>query len=450
MKIREYIGDSAFFKTLLKIAVPMALANLLSSCMSIVDSVMVSSIGMVTAVGNAGNVIMLNDGILWGIVSGISIFTAQFYGAGQYENMSKCFGLSTGLVFLFSVFWTVVVGLKGEEILLFYLPDPEVVACSLIYLKIIVLSFFPAWFNFCVITMFRSMHETKFPFYVSTVNALLNILFNALFIYVFHMGIAGAALGTLAADTIISLFLIYVIKRERPVFYFGVKHMFHFSASFVKPIVLKTMPIVLNETLFGFGSSLFAKAYGLLGKNAMDAYYISQQAFNLFTFAIWGFGGAVSIILGSTLGSGDLEEAKRQSRYQIGAAFVLGSFLMVIMILFTKPFLLLYRIESTEVYSLTKGLMYVLSVKVFLRTFNYLLMSTLKAGGDSKILNLLDSGIMYGVGVTLSFASVYLGITSIVTVLAIAQAEQVVRLVFAVLRYRKGVWCKNLTTLVKE
>ena len=78
-----------------------------------------------------------------------------------------------------------------------------------------------------------------------------------------------------------------------------------------------------------------------------------------------------------------------------------------------------------------------------------MMMSTLKAGGDSRILNVLDSGIMYAVGVTLAFASVYAGIRSIVIVVLICQMEQVVRFFFAMVRYKKGYWVRNLTTLIE-
>ncbi|MBQ1507941.1 MAG: MATE family efflux transporter, partial [Erysipelotrichaceae bacterium] len=418
-------------------------------CMQIVDSVMVSSIGMVTAVGNAGNVTMLNDCLLWGILSGIAIFSAQFYGAKQYGNFARTFALSVVCILIASSLWTFVVYLKGEEILLFYLNDPEVVQYSLIYLKIIVLSFFPAWFNFCVITMYRSMRNTRFPFYISTGIALLNVLLNALFIYLFKWGIAGAAWGTFIADIIGSAFLIIVLIRTKPLFVTDLRDMLRFDKNFLLPILAKTAPIVLNETLYGFGSSLFAKAYGKLGTKPMDAYYISQQAFNLFTFALWGFGGAVSILVGTTLGAGELEKAKRESKYQLGAAFILGVILFALMVVLTPAFLSLYRIDDPWVYDTTRMLMYVLTLKVFLRCFNYMMMSTLKAGGDARILNILDSGIMYSVGVTSAFLTVAAGIDSIVLVLLICQIEQVVRLAFTMIRYKKGYWIRNLTTLVE-
>ena len=445
---KKYIGTKDFYQKLMRIALPLALSNLLSSCMSIVDSVMVSSIGMVTAVGNATNVMMLNDGILWGVVSGIAIFSSQFFGARQYENMNKSFGLSVLSTFLISGIFTLLIYSFGREILLFYLNDLELVEYSLIYLKISSLSLFPAWFNFCVITQYRSMHNTRFPFLISTGSALGNVILNYIFIFIMKLGIAGAALGSLLSNLTWSIVLIVTIFLTKPQFFYGIKHMFSFNLNFIKPIFSKTIPIVVNETFFGFGSSLFAKAYGQLGTSSMDAYYIANQAYNLFTFAIWGIGNAVAIIVGTTLGAGEIKQASRESYYHMSTSFIMGLSLMLIMILLAPTFLSFYSIQTIEAYELTRYLLYVLSLKVFMRAFNYMMFSVLKAGGDSSILNILDSGIMYLVGIPLAFGSVYFGIKSIVIVLLICQLEQVVRFFFTIMRYRKGYWLKNLTSLV--
>ena len=72
--VKDYFGDKEYYLKLFKIAIPLALTMLLQSCMQIVDSIMVPGIGMLTAVGNAGNILDLNGGLNWGIVSGIAIF----------------------------------------------------------------------------------------------------------------------------------------------------------------------------------------------------------------------------------------------------------------------------------------------------------------------------------------------------------------------------------------
>ena len=79
-----------------------------------------------------------------------------------------------------------------------------------------------------------------------------------------------------------------------------------------------------------------------------------------------------------------------------------------------------------------------------------MLFSTLKAGGDSKILNLYDSGFMYLIGLPLAFGCAWLGIRDIGLLLLIVQFEQLIRLIFTLKRYNTYVWAKDLTKLVKE
>ncbi|MBR2577668.1 MAG: MATE family efflux transporter, partial [Erysipelotrichaceae bacterium] len=376
-----YFGDKDYYRNLFRVAVPLALTMLLQSCMSIVDSIMVSSIGMVTAVGNAGNILQLNDGINWGIVSGIAIFAAQFYGAEQKENMSRTFGLCLLLMLGNALIWISAVYLFGEKILLFYLNDAELLKYSLIYIRIEILSLLPAAFYFSVSTLFRSEHNTRLPFVISTTGAVMNVILNYLFIYVFKIGIAGAAYGTLISTLVNAFIYAFIIFRTKADFFIPDK-MFDIHIGFIKPVILTMLPIIINETFFGLGMSLFNKAYGLLGTKAMDAVYVANQIFNMFTFAIWGFGSAVSVLVGATLGQGNIEKAKREAKYQLGSAFVLGTVLSVLMCLFAGVYLSFFHISDPATYNDARNILYVFALKTFIRSFTYMLFSTLKAGGD--------------------------------------------------------------------
>ena len=99
MKIREYIGDEDFYKKVIRIAFPCAMSQLLLNGRNIIASIMVSSIGMVTAIGNAHNILNLHNYLLWGIEACAALFGAQFFGAGQYKNMAKTQGVSIILSF---------------------------------------------------------------------------------------------------------------------------------------------------------------------------------------------------------------------------------------------------------------------------------------------------------------------------------------------------------------
>ena len=118
------------------------------------------------------------------------------------------------------------------------------------------------------------------------------------------------------------------------------------------------------------------------------------------------------------------------------------------MVLLSPFFLHLYHINDPVTYNACRGLLAISGFKAFLRVFTYVMFCTLKAGGDSRIYNLLDSGILYAVGIPIAFGGVYLGIQNIVLLVLLCQIEQVVRFVLTLKRYNSYKWANNLTRLV--
>ena len=370
MNLRQYIGDRDFYLKVLRIALPCALAQLLLSGRSIICSIMVSKIGMVTAVGNANNVVYLHDYLLWGLEAGAALFGAQFFGAGQYKNMAKTQGIFLSLSFLNALFWIIVVFTAGDKLLLFYLNDPSIMPYSWTYLKLVMVSLFFMCITTSIRCMYQSMHRTRVSFTISAFYVLCNILLNYLFIYVLNKGVAGAGMGVLFTEILICIGSILFVLYDKPVFACGLKEMFSFGSNFVTPFVKKVLPIAFNEMLFGFGQSLFNKAYGMLGSASMEAIYIGSEIFSMALFAVWGYGEAVSIITGTLLGEGRIEQAKEESRYHLGLSFLVGLTLWAFMVLFSPMFLSLYHISDPFVYDSATKLLAVYGFKAFLRVFS--------------------------------------------------------------------------------
>lgn len=449
--VRQYVGDKEFYQKTFRIAIPLALQVLLQGCMNIVDMMMVSSIGMVTAVGNTAQILILHDGISWGIIAGISMFASQFFGGKQETNLQKTFVLGLILGSTNALLWTLVALFFGETLLYFYLPDLEILKYSMIYLRIMLFYLIPFAVNNSFMTMYRSTHQTKVTLCISILGASTNVLLNYIFIFGLRLGIAGAAYGTVLAQLVTLTANISYAKYTKQIFIQNFRKSIKIDFHFVKPILVKMFPLIVNETFFGFGMSLFVKAFGMLGTQGMNAYYVANQIYNLFLFAINGYGSAVSILVGARLGSGNIQLAKEESKYQVGLGFVIGLVMVGAILVFAKPLVFLFGYSEGPIYTMAIGMLSAFAVKVLLRMFNFMMFSTLRAGGDTKVLNFLDSGIMYGVGLTLAFGSVMvLGIDNIVTVVWICQLEQFVRFIFTALRYRKFIWAKDLTKLVAE
>ena len=454
-KLTRYLGDKAFYQRTFQIAFPLALQQFLSSCMGIVGTIMVSRINMVTAVGTATQIDVLQSLVSYGIISGVSMFSAQFYGAKQEANLKRTFGLGLILSLINSLFWLMASALFGRTILQFYLNDSTILDYSMQYLRIAMFSMIPFAINNTFSALYRSTHQARFSLIVSIIGALSNILLNAIFIFGFSfipaLGVRGSALGTLISQCILTItYLIHAcVTRQR--FLGRFNEIFDLKWSFVKPILIKIFPLLINETLFGFGMTLFIKAFGEIGTQAMDAYYVANQIFNCFLFVVYGYGAAISVLVGTRLGQGRIELAIQEQNYYIGLSAVLSIFLVLFMIVLAQPMVGIFGLKDLVVSNLACLLVYVFAVKISMRLFNYMIFSTLKAGGDAKIIQFLDSGLMYLVGLPLAFVCVYLlNVRDIVVVLLLTQVEQLIRMVLGMLRLNRRLWAHDLTTLIQK
>ena len=102
--IRHYMGPKSFYKRACYIAIPLGLQQLVTSCMGIIDSLMVSWIGQVTAVGTAVQIETLCTSVSWACAAGVGIYSVQFFGAKDMLNLKRSFGLSLVLAIISGMF----------------------------------------------------------------------------------------------------------------------------------------------------------------------------------------------------------------------------------------------------------------------------------------------------------------------------------------------------------
>ena len=449
----KYVGPKSFYTETARIAVPLALQSALMSGQAMIDTIMVSWIGMVSAVGTAAQIDTLAAMINYGVIGGISMFASQFFGADDHRNMKRCTGLGLMLVLTNGILWWLLATFFGRQILTFYMKDPAVVENGLLYLSISRFSLLINGMNFCFSNMFRSTKQPHISLRASILTTCTNITFNWLLIFGIGpfpaMGVQGAALGTIIAQCVSGIVLIgYAIYSKQP-FIGRFSEMFAFDKAFLRPIAARIYPLIINESTFGFGQTLFVKAFGLLGKDAMDAYYVGNQIFNLLTFVIYGYGNSVQILLGSELGKGHIEKAKQECEYHIGLAFVLSCILVLFLVVFARPLVSLFGLQDPAVNAMAVTIVRVFAVKASMRLYNFPIFSILRSGGDAKVLQFLDSGLQWLIGLPCAFLCVsVLHMQNIALVLLITQLEQLVRLVLGMRRVKTYKWARDLTKLV--
>ena len=222
--------------------------------------------------------------------------------------------------------------------------------------------------------------------------------------------------------------------------------MFKVDMNFFAPVIRRILPTVVNEGLFGVGQTLFFKAFGMIGVHAVTSVAIADRISNLFFMVIWAIVSAVQSIIGNTLGENNLREAKKYADYFMGMGLIVSIVLGVLMVI-SSPVLinLLYANEGHLVKNAATMILFAYSIKIGLRLFNAIIFGMLRAGGDTKVLALLDSAILYTVGLPLAFLSVGVFKFDIVFTIVIIQIEQVIRIILAFKRYKSGAWLQNVT-----
>lgn len=451
--MKKYFAPFSFYKKAGSIAVPLALQSILSSSMGIVDSLMVSWIGMVSAVGTAAQLDTLAMTVAFGAISGTGIFCAQFFGAKDYRNLKRSFGLSLVLSFGIGLFFMLISSFFGTQIIKFYLNDSEIIKYGGMYLKILRFSFIPGAVSFAFSYVYRTIHNTKVPLFISILAMLTNVVFNYLLIFgkfgFPKLGVEGAAIATVMAQCLaVVVHIIFAIKTKQP-FIGSIKEMFSFDVKFVKSVMNRITPLIFNELMFGFGNTLFIKAFGSLGTKSMEAYYVGNKISEIFFFVVMGISNATAVMVGNSLGKGDIERAKEDGNYFIGMASVLAVISTIAIILFAGPMVSVFGLKDPLIFTNAVTIVRVFSIRISLRLFIVIVFASLRAGGDSKILTFLDSGIMWAVGLPLAFFAVnVLKIQEISLVFLFIQLEQLARLTLGLIRYKSGKWAINLTKTV--
>lgn len=454
-KIKEkYIGPRSFYERVAQIAIPLGLQQILNQAAGFVDTIMVSQINGVGAVAVATQLdtIMMNVG--FGINSGAGIYAAQFYGAEDYQSLKKIFGLKVMINTFNALLFFCLAMFFGQQILGFYSSDMEVVKIGLSYLSISCFAYIFSSLTNVYSFIYRAIQKTHIPMYIGMIVMAINVCLNYVFIFgkfgMPALGVAGAALATLiatASGTMIHI--VYAWMTHQP-FLGTPKEMFVQSADFVKPVIKRMFPLICNEAFFGFGMSLYVKAFGMLGKDALEIYKIGNTVSSFFFILAMGLNNATGLIIGAELGKQNMEKAKEYSNYFVLLAVIFAVVACSGVIVFAKPLVSLFGLKNPVIHQGAVTIVRLFAIRIGFRMFNVIIMASLRAGGDSLFLMFLDGGIMWTIGLPAAYIAILVfHVSSISHLFIIIQIEQLARLIIGMYRYKQGKWVKNLTTETK-
>ncbi|MCI9068943.1 MAG: MATE family efflux transporter, partial [Lachnospiraceae bacterium] len=334
--IRSIFSDPVFLRKTVMIAVPVAAQALLNTVTNMVDTMMIGTLGetAIAGVGLANKVFFVFNLLIFGIASGSSVLSAQFWGNHDLKNIRKVLGLSLILGLAGSLFFVLPGFLIPKTVMRIFTDSPASSGTGAAYLRLVCLSYpFTAVTNIYVAVM-RSMGRVKTPVVTSMIAIFVNILLNYTLIFGHFgapaLGVTGAAIATFTARIVemASIFIyVYGWKTELAARF---SEFFGYSSSLLKEYIRTSLPVIGNEFMWGLGVTMYSLAYGRMGDTAVAAITISQTIQDMIMVFFQGVAAAATVILGNELGAGRLKEAEEDASrllwLQIAMSLLLAAF----------------------------------------------------------------------------------------------------------------------------
>ena len=447
----ELFRDREFHTRMLHLAVPMALASILSSSLQIVDTLMIAALGdvSVAAVGLANRLTYILSFFTAGIASGASIFGAQFWGDKSRDGLGRTMGLSMLLVIPITILFALIAMCCPQWVMHIFSRDAVVIEQGCIYLRWIGIAYIFQGVAALLAAMLKATERANLPMISGTVGIVSNVILNYIFIFgklgLPAMGVKGAALATLLSAILeMASLLLLAQARKAPVSLRPSDLRMPDRAFFGKYLKI-TIPVIFNDVGWALGIVAMTWVYSTMGTAAAAAASVYETIKGFVVVFCVSVGTAGGILLGIELGAGRREAAEKMSRLILCTAVLISMVVTPVMLVLINPLMLLYGEMSAQALHDLKGMLTALAICFVIKSFCFnLINGILRAGGDTKAAATIDVGCLWGIAVPLVFITGYLLKWNIVYVFPFTFVEEAVVLTLAFRRYRKGYWLKKL------
>lgn len=462
LTLREcLLGDRAFYRHVLMVVLPIIVQNTLTNVVSLLDNVMVGQVGTLPMSGVAvvGQLLFVYNLAIWGSTSGAGIFGAQFYGRGDMEGVRHTFRFKLLVSTAITAAAIVLFLAAGTPLIEAYISadtSPADAAATLGYaqgyLRIMLVGLIPFGLTQCYAGTLRESGQTVLPMKASMLAMVVNFVFNALLIFGLgpfpRLGVAGAAIATVLSRFVELGIVVVGAHRstDRYPFLQGVYRSFAIPRTLVKSIFIRSMPLLLNEMMWGSGQAVLLQCYSVRGIQAVAALNICNTIAQIFNEVFLSLGNATAIVVGQELGADRLTGARRTAwrmlTLSLASCVVMGSALAV-----CAPFI--PRIYNTEesIRLLATELIRMAALCMPLYGFSNCEYFTLRSGGKTFITFLFDSCFTWVVSVPMAYClSRFTGL-NIVVIYLFVNGMDIIKCAIGFVLVKKGVWVRNI---VKE
>ena len=446
-----------FYQSVFALMIPIVLSNLITHTVALADTFMVGALGdeYLAAATAATTPLFLFLIFTFGVQSGVGILVAQYWGKGNTNAINRVLGVGLYFSVGFTLVGALLVAIFPHHILGLITSNKDLVELGASYVQIVGFSMVLNAISLVYISCQRSMENTKLAVVVLSISSVFNIFGNWVLIFgnlgFEALGMEGAAWSTLTARFIeVVIISIYALRNSRlPL---RIKLLLKPGMVIFKDFIKYSLPVLLNEALWGFGAMLFPVIFGHMATapTILAAYALSGNIERIFAVALFACGGATAVIIGRELGAGRREriESTANSLLKLGVILGLSSGALLMLVRFTilEPVIFPLLKLSGDSYSAALTMLTIVAFSIPMRSAGFTMgIGILRGGGDVKALMIIDVSTLYIISLPIAAIAGLVFKADIAFVYSGILVEDIVKTTLLYRRVRKKKWIHDVT-----
>jgi putative MATE family efflux protein len=389
-----------FLRRVAVIAIPVALQNLLTTTGSMVDTVMIASLGQTElgAVGLCAQFSSLMFSCYWGFIGGGMLFISQYWGAKDDDGINRAYGLTLSCMMTVALAFFVLATVFPGAVMRLYTDKAALQETGVKYLRIVGFNYPLTVLSMAMATLLRCTERVRIPLYGSIVSVLVNVSLNYVLIFgrlgLPAMGVRGAALATVIAQGVSICVVVLLAKAGGHPYLLAVRRHFRWDAPLLKEYFRKCFPIIMNELLIGVGNMVINVVLGRQPEEAIAALAVFRTLEGLIIGFFAGFSNAASILVGKEVGAGKLDLAYTRAWRLVYLCQCFIGLVVLCIVALHSPILRLMGLEG-ESFRIAFGFVGIYAAAGFIRMGNWTQNDTFRAAGDASYGTVLEIVFMW-------------------------------------------------------
>lgn len=457
----KHFGTLSFYKKALALAIPVMAQLFIQNLVSLIDNFMVSGLGDVkmSGVNICGQILFIFMVLLNTLCMAGGIFMAQFNGANDKKGMQQSFRFKLLMGGVSIIIYTIVCMIIPKQVLSLMvhknIQADAILSEGVKYMFLMGFIGIPMVISASISSSLREIGKVKAPLIISVIATCINTFFNWVFIYgnlgAPRLEVQGAALATIIARVVeMILFMLYVSKKK-PAFAFKLIHLFKLDRTLSANILKKGGMMLFSEMLWVISETITTALYNQRGgADVVSGMAASFAIANLFFVAFSGIGTATSVIMGSTLGKDELDEARRQKSWILNGVLIFGVFMGLLGLLTILLVPVVFVNLSAGAQQITKEMVFVQALYMPAWAYVNGQFAISRAGGDTVMGMWVDGISNIGLVIPGMFVMALATPIGPVEMYTIIKVVDFVKIAIAAIWLKKEHWVKNLAIENKQ